>query len=257
MKNTVLEKFKKGEKSLGTFTHLLSATAIEALAYTGLDYVIIDMEHSPVGTEGAAELVRAASGAGLCPFVRVDDISRASILKMLDVGALGLVVPKVETVEQVRELVMHAKFAPLGDRGFCPTRDGGWGSAENFAGGMGGYMNSVNNDTLLLPQCETRGCLEHVEEIAAIPGVDGLFIGPFDLSIAIGKPGQFDDPEFLAAVARVLAACRASGKLAVVYCGAAEKAKAYFAEGFHSATVSLDVSELMAAYKKLVADARG
>lgn len=111
------------------------------------------------------------------------------MLRLLDVGAQGVVVPCVETVEEVRELVRYAKFAPLGNRGFCPTRDGGWGHAAH-AVSISGYMETSNRETLLLPQCETVGCLEHIEEITAMDGVDGIFVGPFDLSIALGHPGE-------------------------------------------------------------------
>ena len=191
MENLFLEKYLKGEKSLGTFTHLLSAPAVEALARAGLDYVIIDIEHSPIGAEHAAELISTASGAGLAPFVRIDEISRSPVLKMLDAGAAGLIVPQLESVEQAEKLVSWAKFAPLGNRGYCPSRDGGWGMAECYADGMGGYMERANHNTLLLPQCETMGCLENIDEILGMDGVDGIFIGPFDLSIALGIPGDF------------------------------------------------------------------
>ena len=99
MANRILEKFRRGEKSLGIFTHMLSATAIEAMAYTGLDYAIIDIEHSPIAAEHAAELVGVAERSGLSALVRVDAIERSPILKMLDVGASGLIVPQVESVE--------------------------------------------------------------------------------------------------------------------------------------------------------------
>ena len=108
MENRVLEKFHAGDRSLGTFTHLLSAPAIEALAYTGLDYVIIDMEHSIIAAEHAAELVGVAAGAGIAPFVRVDAIQRSPVLKMLDAGAAGLIVPGLETVDEARRLVGFA-----------------------------------------------------------------------------------------------------------------------------------------------------
>lgn len=251
MENRVLEKFHAGDKSLGTFTHMLSAPAIEALAYTGLDYVIIDMEHSPIGAEHAAELVGVASGTGLAPFVRVDELSRSPILKMLDVGAAGLIVPQLETVEQARQLVGWAKFAPVGNRGYCPSRDGGWGLDENYAGGMSGYMDWANRNTMLIPQCETAGCLEHIEEIVAIEGVDGIFIGPFDLSIALGIPGRFDDPRHIAAVELVRLACERANKPCIMFCGSAEAAAGYFAQGFTSVTVSLDISILIDAAKAM------
>lgn len=223
MRNRFFEKYIAGEHSLGTFTHLLSAPAIEALARAGLDYVIIDMEHSPIGAEHAAELV----------------------------GAAGLIVPQLETVEQARQLVGWAKFAPVGNRGYCPSRDGGWGLDENYAGGMSGYMDWANRNTMLIPQCETAGCLEHIEEIVAIEGVDGIFIGPFDLSIALGIPGRFDDPRHIAAVERVRLVCERANKPCIMFCGSAEAAAGYFAQGFTSVTVSLDISILIDAAKAM------
>ena len=246
--NRFLEKYRRGEKSLGTFTHLLSAPAVEALARAGMDYVIIDIEHSPIGAEHAAELVGIADGAGLAPFVRVDEISRSPVLKMLDVGAAGLIVPQLETVEQAKQLVSWAKFAPTGNRGYCPSRDGGWGYDANYSGGMEGYMDWANRNTLLIPQCETAGCLEHIEEICALDGIDGIFIGPYDLSIALGIPGRFSDERHINAVGHVLEVCRRHGKLAVMFCGDTAAARGYLAQGFDSVTLSLDVAVLAEAF---------
>ncbi|HIV21038.1 MAG TPA: hypothetical protein IAC81_03535 [Candidatus Scatomorpha stercorigallinarum] len=256
MKNAILEKFRRGEPSLGIISHLLSAPAIEVLAYTGMDYVLIDLEHSPIGAEHAARLVGVAQGAGLAPLVRVDGIGRSQILKMLDVGAAGLVVPQLETVEQARKLVSYAKFPPLGNRGYCPTRDGGWGSGSCYERGMDGYMAEANTSTLLIPQCETAGCLEHIEEIAAVEGVDGIFIGPFDLSIALGIPGQFGDPLLTEGIERVRRACAAAGKLCIMYAGSGEAAKRYFDQGFPSVAAGLDIEVLKLAVRGIASAAR-
>ncbi len=256
MKNAILEKFRRGEPSLGIISHLLSAPAIEVLAYTGMDYVLIDLEHSPIGAEHAAQLVGVAQGAGLAPLVRVDGIERSPILKMLDAGAAGLVVPQLETVEQARKLVGYAKFPPLGNRGYCPTRDGGWGSGSCYERGMDGYMAEANASTLLIPQCETAGCLEHIEEIAAVEGVDGIFIGPFDLSIALGIPGQFGDPLLTEGIERVRRACAAAGKLCIMYAGSGEAAKRYFDQGFPSVAAGLDIEVLKLAVRGIASAAR-
>ena len=256
MKNAILEKFRRGEPSLGIISHLLSAPAIEVLAYTGMDYVLIDLEHSPIGAEHAAQLVGVAQGAGLAPLVRVDGIERSPILKMLDAGAAGLVVPQLETVEQARKLVSYAKFPPLGNRGYCPTRDGGWGSGSCYERGMDGYMAEANASTLLIPQCETAGCLEHIEEIAAVEGVDGIFIGPFDLSIALGIPGQFGDPLLTEGIERVRRACAAAGKLCIMYAGSGEAAKRYFDQGFPSVAAGLDIEVLKLAVRDIASAAR-
>ena len=222
MKNRFLEKYRAGGKSLGTFTHLLSAPAVEALARAGLDYVIIDIEHSPIGAEHAAELISTASGAGLAPFVRIDEISRSPVLKMLDAGAAGLIVPQLESVEQAEKLVSWA-----------------------------------NENTLLIPQCETAGCLEHIEEIVAVEGVDGIFIGPFDLSIALGIPGRFDDARHIAAVERVRLACERAGKPCIMFCGSGEAAAGYFAQGFPSVTAGLDISFMIDAVRAMADTAFG
>lgn len=256
MKNAILEKFRRGEPSLGIISHLLSAPAIEVLAYTGMDYVLIDLEHSPIGAEHAAQLVGVAQGAGLAPLVRVDGIERSPILKMLDAGAAGLVVPQLETVEQARKLVSYAKYPPLGNRGYCPTRDGGWGSGSCYERGMDGYMAEANASTLLIPQCETAGCLEHIEEIAAVEGVDGIFIGPFDLSIALGIPGQFGDPLLTEGIERVRRACAAAGKLCIMYAGSGEAAKRYFDQGFPSVAAGLDIEVLKLAVRGIASAAR-
>ena len=256
MKNAILEKFRRGEPSLGIISHLLSAPAIEVLAYTGMDYVLIDLEHSPIGAEHAARLVGVAQGAGLAPLVRVDGIERSPILKMLDAGAAGLVVPQLETVEQARKLVSYAKFPPLGNRGYCPTRDGGWGSGSCYERGMDGYMAEANASTLLIPQCETAGCLEHIEEIAAVEGVDGIFIGPFDLSIALGIPGKFGDPLLTEGIERVRRACAGAGKLCIMYAGSGEAAKRYFDQGFPSVAAGLDIEVLKLAVRGIASAAR-
>lgn len=156
-------------------------------------------------------------------------MSRNGVLRALDAGARGIIVPCVETVEQVKALVEYAKFAPVGQRGYCMTRDGKWGYGDSYAGGMKGYMDICNQETMLLPQCETMGCLEYIEEIMAMDGVDGVLVGPYDLSIAMGLDGQFDHPDFKKAVGRILQACKANGKLAMAFTGnlddVAEKVK--------------------------------
>ena len=221
MENTVLEKFHQGRQSLGTFSAIGSPLAVESLRYTGLDYVIVDTEHSPAGIESAAAQIAAAQGAGLTALARANEISRTAVLRLLDVGAQGVVVPCVETVEEVRELVRYAKFAPL------------------------------------LPQCETVGCLEHIEEITAMDGVDGIFVGPFDLSIALGHPGEFNAPVVHDAILRVQAACKRSGKLSIIFTGSAAASRQRFAEGFDSVTMGMDPLFYVEMYKNLVADVWG
>ena len=121
--NRILEKYQNRQPSVGTFTHMRSPVAVEALGTAGLDYVILDTEHCVQNPETLADCITAADAAGLDAVVRINAISREAVLRPLDLGAKGLIVPAVETVEEVERLVRFAKFPPLGNRGFCPTRD--------------------------------------------------------------------------------------------------------------------------------------
>ena len=255
--NRIREKFLNHELSVGTFTQLTSTVAVEALGRTGLDYVLIDTEHSAVGIEFLSSAITAADAAGIVPLVRINDIARSKVLQPLDYGAQGLIVPAVETVEQVRRLVEYAKFPPVGNRGFCPTRDGGYGYDEVSIQGTDVYFAHANQETLLIPQCETVGCLDHIEEITAMDGVDGIFVGPFDLSIALGRPMAFDCDEMRAALDRILNACHKNNKMAFIFCGDAQAAKARAAQGFDSVTAGLDIMALVDSYRAMVQDIRG
>ena len=255
--NRIREKFLNHELSVGTFTQLSSTVAVECLGRTGLDYVLIDTEHSAVGIEFLSSAITAADAAGIVPLVRINDITRSKVLQPLDYGAQGLIVPAVETVDQVRRLVEYAKFPPVGNRGFCHTRDGGYGYDEISMQGTEAYFAHANRETLLIPQCETVGCLEHIEEITAMDGVDGIFVGPFDLSIALGRPMAFDCDEMRAALDRILNACHKNNKMAFIFCGDAQAAKTRAAQGFDSVTAGLDIMALVDSYRAMVQDIRG
>lgn len=252
--NDFLKKVKAGEKPVGTFFEIGSVTAAECLGRTGFDYMIIDNEHGTFEGESTLEAIRGANLSGILPFVRVREISRASIMKPLDVGAKGLIVPFVEKVDDVKNIIKWSKYSPVGSRGFCPSRKDGWGCDYPSSEPMDKAMDYWNKETLLVPQCETAGCLSHIEEIASMDGVDGIFIGPYDLSIGLGMGGEFDNPDFKAAVERIKKACHNAGKFVIIFTMKPEGASSYFEENFDSVTVGLDVvyyiDALKEAYKK-------
>ena len=137
------------------------------------------------------------------------------------------------------------------------ARAAGYGYAPIAADGIDAYMERTNEEVLILPQCETKECLEKIEEIAAIPGVDGIFIGPYDLTIALGKPAQFSDPEVKAAFDRILKACRAAGKFAFIFTGSKEAARSYLEQGFDAVTYNSDVITMIEAYQKILGEIKG
>ena len=239
-----------GKTSFGTFFELGGREAMEALTRTGLDYVIIDTEHGCLSEETTADMIVAAERGGLLPYVRIGDIRRPYVLRMLDIGARGLIVPNIRSVDEVRQLVEYAKFPPLGNRGYCPNRTSGWG-ADEWSKDVFAYMEACNRRCKLIPQCETREALEQIEQIAALPGVDGIFIGPCDLSISLGIPLEFDNPILLRAVERILRACRDAGKESYIFAGNMTDAVKWAGYGFDSVTYSLDASVLIGAFREL------
>ncbi len=255
MKNHWKAKVEHGEKTIGFFISTGNASTAEIAAMSNMDYAIIDTEHGPFDVESTADMIRAFERHGGTAMVRVKDSNRNSILKMLDIGAMGLIIPQVHSVEQVREIIEYGKYYPVGQRGFAFGRGAGFGFAPH-AQNMMEFMATCNRESLLIPQCETMGALEHIEEIVQLEGVDGIFIGPFDLSIAMGIPGQFGDPRFTAALERVRQACEAAGKPCIVFCGNEAVARERMNEGFKHFTVSGDyvyyITALNAAVKNVL-----
>ena len=247
MQNSLKAKLTEGDKPIGMFVGSGSAAVVECLGRTGLDFIIIDNEHSPIEAETTMELVRAAEVSGLCPLARVREISRPAALKLLDVGVRGLIIPNVQSVDDVKQVIRYAKYAPEGERGFCPTRKDGWGFDTTES--VPELMARINTETLVIPQCETVGALNAIEDIVSLAGVDGIFVGPFDLSISMGLPGQFDHPDFTAAIDRIIKACHDAGKFCLFFGGTPEAVTAGFRRGFDGMAYSIDTVALIKGVK--------
>lgn len=254
MKNLLREKIESGKKTIGTFFEAGNASLAEALALTNLDYMLIDTEHGPFDVESVMGMLRSAELHGTTALVRVKDSNRNSILKMLDIGAGGLIIPQVHSIEEIRKIVEYGKYYPVGQRGVAFARGAGYGCLEHAQGDINDYFAVCNRETLLIPQCETVGCLENIEEIAKVEGVDGIFVGPYDLSVAMGIPTQFDKPEFKAAMERILNAVKEAGKFTIIYCANAQIARERLEQGFDSVTVGQDVNYYIDAINGMVKD---
>lgn len=244
MLNAVRVKLSQNKKPMGTFFESGSETIIEALAMAGLDYVIIDGEHGPFETEQMLRFVRAAENSAITPFVRIKEISRSAVLKALDIGAMGLIVPCLSSLKDAQDLVRWAKYKPEGERGFFQARTSAFGHAD-FARDFPTYFATSSREQMLLPQCETAGALADIEDIVGLSGVDGIFVGPYDLSIGLGMPGAFTEAAFQKALKRIIKACHEVGKPAFIYAGNGETAQAYDDLGFDSVTLSMDVTFLI------------
>jgi len=248
--NKVREKMVKGEKVVGVFSALESTAAIECLGLMGLDFVILDSEHGPQDATEMLPLILAAERRDIVPFIRPKDATRPSILKALDMGAMGLVIPFIKTVDEVKKIIEFGKFAPLGQRGFGGGRKSGYATFPESKD-IFDYFETCNRETLLFPQCETVESLNCIEEIVALDGVDGIFVGPMDLSISLGKTAQWEDPVFTDAVKKVAKACNAAGKFCWTIGGTPEAAKMHFKNGYDG-VASGDYSLLMQAATQYV-----
>ncbi len=257
MFNILREKIQEKGSAVGTFLGVTNVPLMECLGYTGMDFVIIDTEHGPYDTQPMSDLIKSAELAGMAPIVRVADVTHKEIQRAVDNGAQGIIVPCLREVDEFKKAVDLAKFAPIGNRGFIKGRGSGFGNEPWAAVSLEEYMKNSNEKVLMLPQCETKEALEQIEEIVRIEGLDGIFIGPFDLSISMGIPGQFDHPEFKKAVARIMQACKNAGKLCMIFVSNVADAKYYIEESIDAVAYNLDTNVYTEAYRRIVNEIRG
>lgn len=226
-----------GSQKTGIFFDLDSPLAIECLALSGFQFAIVDLEHGPFTAQGATELICRGKLNGMTVLVRAQDLSRTAILKPLDAGADGVIVPGIRTVDEAKQAVAFGKYYPIGRRSVALTRAASFG-CDPKSTVMSELFATKNRETRLILQCETVGCLEGIEEIAALDGVDGILIGPYDLSTDMGIAGEFGHERMVSALERIKNACRLAGKSVMIYSPSAQDARKRFDEGYDAVAVS-------------------
>ena len=191
-RSSLKERLKNGEKVIGTWNIIPSPSLVEAIGYGGLDFIIIDAEHGPVGMETAENLVRAAQVSGMAPSIRVADNVAHLILRALDIGAYGIQVPHISTVKEAEKVVEYAKYHPQGKRGLSVfTRDAKFGIAAK------NHVSNSNPEKMIIINIEGIEGIKNLAKIVDVQEVDVIFIGPYDLSQSLGKPGKVNDPEVI------------------------------------------------------------
>ena len=183
-------------------TEARSVGAIKIMALAGYDFVFLDSEHAMLSMETIADLVQMALTCNICPLVRVTDLAYPLVARALDAGAQGVVIPRVETRDQAEAAVSFAKYPPLGRRGAGGDARNGYERRDAKTA-----VDEANAETMVIVQIETLLGVGNLVEIVAVPGIDVVCLGPLDLSIALGFPGQFDHPAFLETVQRIAATC--------------------------------------------------
>lgn len=225
--NALKERIRHGETVLGTILPLPSPEVAEIAGLAGYDFLMLDMEHGPLTVGVLEDLVRACRVANVLPLARVPDNQPKIILRALDVGCVGVMVPQVETPEQAAAAVAATKYAPAGNRSLAgATAAASWGKVS-----LPDHVVASNAAIVNVLQIETRRGLEAVEAIARTPGVDVLFIGPSDLSQSLGHPGVLAHPDVQQAVRRIIGAGRVAGVPVGILALTADDVRAYRALG--------------------------
>ncbi len=217
---TLKARLGRGETIAACFQRIPAAAATEAIAAAGLDAVVIDMEHTPISLERVAELVRGSEAAGIDAIVRVPSIDAAGISRALETGAVGVQIPLVRSATDAEISVRATRFAPRGTRGLASPRQTGYGARMP----VDDWVDLSERRTVVVVQIEDRAGLEQAEAIAAVDGIDVVFVGLTDLSRDLGVTGRYDAPELLEAVERIHAAAAAAGKAFGAPAGNAEAA---------------------------------
>ena len=225
--NWIRDRVLKREILSGTWLNLGSSITAEIAGLAGFDWVVVDLEHGAGGHDSALHQLQAISATPASPIVRVAWNEAPRVKRVLDLGAAGAVIPWITSAEEARQAVAAMRYPPQGIRGAASiTRAAGFGAAQ------GEYLATANEKLLTVVQIETEQTLGNLDEIAAVDGVDVLFVGPFDLSLNMGIPTQYSDPRFRAALAKVSTACRAHGKAAGILLSKPEQLEQTVADGF-------------------------
>lgn len=250
-KNTVKEKLAAGDIAIGTMVFESNTPGIASIIeQTGAEFIIYDMEHSGIGIDSVRQLMSYNRGLDVLPLVRVPDTKYAYMARTLDVGAMGLMIPLVESKEQVQQIIDATKYYPQGKRGtaFNIAHD------DFMPGDPSEKMERSNDETLIFAQIETAKAVENLEEIVSTDGVDVAFVGHFDLSQSMGIPGQINHPRMVEAMERVAQVCEKYGKTAGRMVTDVDSAVEWMNKGYRCIAYSGDIWLLQSALSQGISD---
>lgn len=249
--NKSLAAWRRGEQTIGCWLSLANIHSAEMLAGLGFDWVCVDMQHGLIDYNDLKQMLPAISRSDATPIVRVPWNEPYEIMKALDVGAYGVIVPMVNNREEAEQAVQACRYPPEGYRSFGPIRAALYGGR--------GYAQEANEQIACLAMIETREGIENVVEIAQTPGLSGVYIGPADLALALGLPVSGDQPqeEHLAVVKDIAAACRDAGIGIGIHTSSLAYTQKYLELGFNYVTLGSDAGFMARAAVKDLAAARG
>lgn len=212
--NAMKTKMLAGEPVVGVFVSIESPTTVELLALAGVDFVMVDSEHNTIEPSAAIHMFRAAEAVGVPALARIGENTQQVIAKFLDAGCVGVMMPMINTADDANRFVASMKYPPVGKRGLAGVRANRYG----MEGPLGDHLTAANEQTVVIAQIETLQGIEHADEIIETEGVDVIFLGPTDLSVALGVPGQSKHQKVLDVIEeltkKVVAAGKVSGTIA-------------------------------------------
>lgn len=253
IKNGLKTLWEQGKPALNGWLSIASPFSAEIMAAQGYDSVTVDIQHGIVDYSAAVTMFQAMRASGVVPMARVPWLDAGAIMKVLDAGAYGVICPMINNREEAERLVSYMRYPPHGTRSFGPTR-------ANFSTG-GNYASEANDQILCLAMIETAAAMENLEDIVSTPGLDGVYIGPADLTLGVTNgrlaPGfDREEPEMIDAIKKILAASKAAGIRASLHCGSPEYAARVIGWGFDLVTISNDVRLLAGAASASVSETR-
>jgi 2-keto-3-deoxy-L-rhamnonate aldolase RhmA len=228
------QSIRNGDVNLGTFLNLGSPLVAEVCALSGFDWLLVDLEHGAGGEEALVGQLLAGAAHDVPVLTRVESAERIRVGHALDLGAVGIMFPRLDSADEVSTAVSHLWYPPDGDRGIAT-----YNRARSF-GGDAKSASDVNDELVCVVQIETSLALTNVKDIAATPGVDVLFVGPSDLSAALGCAGQLDAEVYLNALNRVVTAARDGNVAAGILVGDIDAVERHLDLGFRFVAVASD-----------------
>ena len=249
--NNVKKALSEGKIQIGcAFNQLRSPEIVRIMAAAGFKWVYLDTEHGNLGIERVQDVCRAATDTGICPIVRVADLQYSLIARSLDNGAMGIIFPRVESPELLEKAISWTKFPPIGIRGF------GLGAThiKYEKATVSEIAEHVNANTLVVLQIETQLAVDRRDELLSVPGIDAVMIGPVDLSISLGTPGDFLNPKMVEAMEKVRDSCISHGVAPGTMTRGADLANFWKQRGMRFLGCGSEAGMLMAGAKAIIAE---
>ena len=245
--NLLRQKLQRGEQLVGPWHQIPDPTVTEILCRSGLDFLLVDNEHGPGDVRTVAEQLRAANGAETTLIVRIPWNDSVMIKKLLDVGVEAVMVPMVETAAEAQAVVAAVRYPPRGIRGIAHTD----ARASDYGFRAEEYLQTASDNIFTICQVESVNAVQHIDEIAAVEGLDMIFIGPFDLSASLGHPAQFDRADHQEMMKKAFAGAKSAGKYLGITPYGEHGMSDLFAQGYDLVVGQADVGMIREAAKAL------